>query len=221
MALIFGLWAWNSSPINLKDRLFPKHLATVESSWLYRSGQISPALIEPTLRELDIDLILDLSHDRGERDASQLAEKEAARRLGIESVRVPLRGSGTGDLGAYARAVATLVRARQDGHRVLVHCRAGDRRTGGVLAAYQLLTRQDAGHLARRELDRFARRSANKSGLTDFLDESLPSIAARLAEQGIETRPLESLPRLRDLRPQDSSAPWSTIRQLLGLMDRS
>ena len=195
------LWAWNSSPLDLKDRLFPKHLAAVDPGFLYRSGQIAPGLIERTLRDLRIDTILDLSHDRGGRDPAQVAEAETARRLGVARVRAPLGGSGRGELREYARAVATLANARRNGDRVLVHCRAGDRRTGAVIAAYYLLTRPqpEAVTAARRELDHFARSPADQSGLTDFLDQSLPLIAARLASQGIEIQPTGHLPRLRDV----------------------
>jgi hypothetical protein len=87
-------WAWGSSPINLRERIYPKNLAEVESGWLYRSGQIKPNLIERTLRNLDIDVIVDLTQDLGTSDPSQVAQSEAAAKLGIETERYPMYGTG-------------------------------------------------------------------------------------------------------------------------------
>src|SRR5262245_23792615 len=52
----FFAWAWNSQPIKLVDRIFPRNLAAVYPESLYRSGQIAPHLIEGTLEDLRIDL---------------------------------------------------------------------------------------------------------------------------------------------------------------------
>ena len=117
----------------LARRIFPKNLAEVEGGWLYRSGQIKPNLIEGTLRDLKIDLIVDLSHDLRGRDASQNAERAAAEKLGIEVQRFPMRGTGIGSVENYVGAIAAIERGRREGKRVLLHCRAGDKRTGGVL----------------------------------------------------------------------------------------
>lgn len=198
-----GAWAWNSSPLNIKDRLFPKHLVEVEPGRLYRSGQIAANLIGPTLDELKIDLILDLSHDRGDHYPAQAAEKRAAAERGIERVNVPLRGSGFGSAADYAKAVGTLARAQERGQRVLVHCRAGDRRTGGVIAAYQLLIQGRSADEARRELERFARRSPDESGLVTFLDRTLPEVSAELARQGFATTPAPQLTRIASSNPPE------------------
>jgi len=192
-------WAWGSAPINLRERIFPKNLAEVERGWLYRSGQIRPNLIEGTLRDLDIDVIVDLTEDRGRHDEMQLAEKAAAKKLDIPIRRFPMNGSGIGSVDDYAAAIAVIDRAHREGERVLVHCRAGDRRTGGVIAAYQMLVRGESPQEAREELDRFSRNPGDDSKLVRFLGEHLDDIARRLVEIGVIARVPDPMPTLASL----------------------
>ena len=184
--LAFAAWAWNSSPINLRDRLFPKHLAEVYPGLLYRSGQIDPRLVEETIRDLGIEVIIDLAGDRGSRE--QELERSIAARLGVEYHPFVLGGSGTGAVEEYVEAVATIARAVEATRPVLVHCRAGDRRTGGVIATYQLLVRGEPPERAFAELRRFARRSVQDSRLAEYLRTHLGEIAQRLAGRGVPLR---------------------------------
>lgn len=197
MAVAFAAWAWNSSPINLRDRLFPKHLVQVYPDWLYRSGQISPGLIEPTLRRLGIDVVVDLTYDLGGADAAQVEEQRSVRELGIQRVNFPLGGSGVGAIESYVGAVSEIARAEREGQRVLVHCRAGDRRTGGVIAAYQLLVRGESVERAYQELGLFARKPLGESRLLEYLDENLPEIGERLQAAGVIEDLPEPFPRLQ------------------------
>jgi protein-tyrosine phosphatase len=191
-------WAWGSAPLNLRERVFPKNLAQVEP-WLYRSGQIRGNLIEDTLRDLDIDLIVDLGVDLGDRDPAQLAEKRAAQKLGIEIRRYAMQGNGIGEVEAYAEAIRQITNAGRDGKRVLVHCRAGDRRTGGVLAAYKLLVRRDSAAEAFAELERFRQNRGAPSKLNTFLAEHMDDIARRLLEMGVIASVPDPLPPLASL----------------------
>ncbi len=192
-------WAWGSAPINLRERIFPKNLAEVEGGWLYRSGQIRPNLIEGTLRDLKIDLIVDLSHDLRGRDASQTAELAAAEKLGIEVQRFPMRGTGIGSVENYVGAIAAIERGRREGKRVLLHCRAGDKRTGGVLAAWQILVRGVSVADARVELERFKPYRPGESKLLSFLDEKLPEIGQGLIAAGVIQRLPDPLPTFASL----------------------
>jgi protein tyrosine/serine phosphatase len=185
-AVVFLVWAWNSSPINLRDRLFPKHLVEVYPDLLYRSGQIDARLIEGTLRDLDIDLIVDLTGEHGSEE--QRVEREVAKRLGIEYRAFQLGGSGTGDVDQYVGAIEAIDRAVSEQRAVLVHCRAGDRRTGGVVAAYQLLVRGESTERAVEEIQRFARRPVHEARLWSYLEEQLPEMARRLSLRGVELR---------------------------------
>ena len=79
----------------VKDRIFPKRFAEVESG-LYRSGQIHANLIEGTLRDHEISKVIDLRH--WEEKPNMIAERDAIAKLGIDSERFPLNGNGTGIL---------------------------------------------------------------------------------------------------------------------------
>jgi protein tyrosine/serine phosphatase len=179
-------WVWNSSPVNLKDRIFPKHLHGVYPGFLYRSGQIDARLIEPTLRELGIDVIVDLGGETP--DPAQAAERAAARQLGIAYHSFPLRGSGHGAVETYVSAVEAIARAEQAGQQVLVHCRAGDRRTGGVIAVYEMLVRGERTEHALEELVRYSPGGLEKSPTLIYLLENLGSIADGLRARGFEVR---------------------------------
>jgi protein tyrosine/serine phosphatase len=194
--LAFFCWAYGSAPINLRERIFPKNLAEVESGWLYRSGQIRPNLIEGTLRDLEIDVIVDLTEDFGLRDASQVAEKRAAEQLGITVRRFPLNGSGIGKIERYVGAIAEIARAEREGRSALVHCRAGDRRTGGVIAAYQLLVKGESVEDVRAEIDRFSGWSTGETRLKRFLAENLDEIAQGLVDAGVIARLPDPMPTL-------------------------
>ncbi len=195
----FFIWAWNSGPLNLRDRIFPRHLAEVYPGFLYRSGQISPGLIEPTLRELGIDVIVDLNGQRG--DEEQMTERETAQRLGIAYHNFTLSGSGTGAVDQYVGAIEVIARAETAGKRVLVHCRAGDRRTGGVVAAYQTIVRKEPWSRAMIELARFSRKPLATSRLLPYLHENLDAMQDMLIARGVisgvaaGTRPSETLDR--------------------------
>jgi protein tyrosine/serine phosphatase len=191
----FLSWAWNSSPIDLRDRLFPIHLSEVYPG-LYRSGQIAPNLIEGTLRDLKIGLVVDLTHDLGDSDAAQVAEREAIEQLKIERVSYPLGGSGTGAVENYVGAVSAIASAAREGRRVLVHCRAGDRRTGGVVAAYQLLVRGETPERAMQELTRFSRHPERNSKVLTYLNENADEIAAGLVERGVIDAIPQPIPQL-------------------------
>lgn len=189
-------WAWGSAPLNLRERIFPTNLVEVERGWLYRSGQIRPNLIEGTLRNLQIDLIVDLTHDRGMRDPRQVAEKLAAEKLGIEVRRFPMSGKGIGTIDQYAGAIGAIAQAGRDGRRVLVHCAAGDRRSGGVVAAYELLVQGVPPDDALAELERFSADRGDETTLIRFLRENLEAIAQRLVETGVIARVPDPMPRL-------------------------
>jgi protein tyrosine/serine phosphatase len=176
-------WAWNSHPLRLRDRVFPRRLVTVYPGFLYRSGQIAPNLIESTLRDLDIKVIVDLTGERG--DHAQRTEREVAERLGVAYHSFTLRGSGIGEVDEYARALEVIARADAADEAVLVHCRAGDRRTGGVVAAYQTIVRREPWSRAIEELERFNRKPLEESHLLPYLHENLDDMENLLIERGV------------------------------------
>src|SRR5262249_29930249 len=139
---------WDSEYCSIRDRLLPRRPAPrpppparwpgVAPPRLFRSGWIDPHLVEDVLRDHRIGLVVDLTDARcgsPERDAEQCA----VHRLGIEYRCCPLKGDGTGEVQEYANAVVAIARAQDLERPVLVHCAAGDKRSGGVIAAYLLL----------------------------------------------------------------------------------
>ncbi|MGE5296738.1 MAG: dual specificity protein phosphatase family protein, partial [Solirubrobacterales bacterium] len=148
LVLCGAMWLWVEL---VEDRVVPKRWAAVEQGCLYRSGQLSPSLVKKTLKRHKIAVIVNLTHDEPQ-DEEQQAEAKAAEELGIRLTRFPLNGDGTGDIRNYADAIEEIVLARNQGRRVLIHCRAGVQRTGGVIACYRLLVERRPASFVMEEL---------------------------------------------------------------------
>ena len=124
--------------------------------------------------------------------ADQLAEEAACRAAGIEHLRFPLAGDGTGAVEHYAGAIAAIAKAHAMGQKVLVHCSSGSRRAGGVIAAYFLWVEREGERKsaaeARAEIERVDGDDATSERLITFLDENAAAIGARLTELGVTIR---------------------------------
>jgi hypothetical protein len=166
-------------------RLFqPRKWDEVDAGFLYRSGQIHRRLIEDTLREHGIDLVIDLAKDRnGDLDAA--AEREAIRKLGIQRIEFDLNGSGQGNPSDYADALSAIAAAHVRGEQVLVHCNAGSERTGGVTMLYRTLFQGWSGADAYAEYASYRNRPAKDSKVAWFLDRHVGEIAQQLVAQGV------------------------------------
>jgi hypothetical protein len=160
-------WFWEDVA---KDRLIPKRWATVEEGRIYRSGQLSGALVRKML----------VRH--GEE-------------LGIELLRLPLSGDGTGDVHRYAEAVAAIVEAKRQARPVLVHCAAGAQRTGGVIACYRLLVEGRPPAYVLKEMGRCGWKPKD-TALPAYLNQNLGTIAALLCDKGIIEAVPDPLPVL-------------------------
>lgn len=185
---------WNEF---LKDRMTAKRFGTVEPGLIYRSGQISKWMIEPTLRRHRIQVILDLTRFDPQNE-HQAAELAAARKLGIRHVRLPLSGDGTGDVGCYAEALQVLKECRETRTPVLVHCAAGADRTGGVVFCYRTLLEGVPAAEAQREMARYNWEPGEEQRLPRYLDQHMPELVELLVERGVLSRPPAQLPRLVD-----------------------
>ena len=171
-------------------RLFqPRKWDHIETGFLYRSGQIHRRLIEDTLHEHGIDLVIDLAAD-GTPDADEAAEREAIERLGIRRLGFDLDGAGRGDPSAYSEALAAIVQAKRDGEQVLVHCNAGSERTGGVAMLYRTLYQGWSGADAFAEYARYRNRPAESGRVAGYLNQNIGRIARELVAAGA----LESVP---------------------------
>lgn len=172
---------WGTS---IRDQLSPKRWRAVIPGQLYASGQISARLIERTLCQHGIDVVVDLSElDTVNND--QMCELSTCERLKIEHYRLPLEGDGTGDLNCYVRAIEHIVNAAPRDKRVLIHCVAGTQRTGGVLAVYRLLVRRESPEVILRSLRDFGFDESRNPDLLQFLDMHMDAIARRLAQRRV------------------------------------
>ena len=185
-----GAAAWNTY---WKQDFFPKRLVQVDEG-LWRSGQISQSLVRDVLESRGIGLVVDLSHPKAA-DPDQLAEQEAVRELNIEHLRLPLNGSGDGDIRHYADALEALARAEREGTPALVHCRAGSRRAAGIVASYQVLVQGVPPEEAYLELDRYGARPVAESPLLPYLNQHMSELATLLVERKVIDAAPDPIPR--------------------------
>jgi protein tyrosine/serine phosphatase len=189
-----GIWVW----VNVfKDQIIPKNFGVVEQGSIYRSGQLSAALVKRVLAERNIRVVVNLTGESFN-DVDQLAEKYAVAELGIKQIRLPLRGNGTGDINNYARAIAAIVDARKKNLPVLVHCGAGAQRAGGVIAAYRLLVQKKDPNFVKDELEHYGCAIDDKPELFTYLNSNMSELALRLKKSGVIDEipsPLPQIPR--------------------------
>lgn len=187
-----GIWVWEDV---IKYRVIPKRFGVVQEGQVYRSGRLSAALVRRILVKYNIRLIVDLTGNSPD-NHDQKAEKQAAAELGIERLTFPLRGNGTGDINNYARAIAAIVKAKQERKPVLVHCAAGAQRTGGVIAAYRLLVEQKDPSFIHTELMLFDWDPKNDTDLLTYLNSHMAELAMLLKQMGVIDEIPEPLPVL-------------------------
>jgi protein tyrosine/serine phosphatase len=168
------LVTWNNG---LRQFLFPKKWGVVEPGRIYRSGQISPRLIERTLERNHIGLIIDLSSDDNE-DAR--AEREVTTRLKIPRLDLFLHGNGVGDPNVYVKALSAIIEADRHHTPVLVHCQAGTERTGGVIATYRILVEGESQEKAFTEARSYGHSDGENPHLVPFVREHLDEWRAEL-----------------------------------------
>jgi protein tyrosine phosphatase len=194
-----GIWVWEGI---IKDRVIPKRFGVVQEGQIYRSGCLSAALVKKVLKKYNIKVIIDLTVDSPD-NHDQKAEKQAAAELGIERLTFPLRGNGTGDIKNYARAIASIVKAKQERKPVLVHCAAGTQRTGGVIAAYRLLVEQKDISFIYAELMRYDWDPKDDTALLKYLNSHMAELATLLKQMLIINEIPDPLPALES--PHKSS----------------
>jgi protein tyrosine phosphatase (PTP) superfamily phosphohydrolase (DUF442 family) len=176
----FVIWWWQAG----QDALVPKNFGVVESGRIYRSGQIDAFVIEHTLDQYDIELIIDLAEDRPDQP-DPAAEREVVARLGIEKIDVfGLDGSGLGDIARYVDALRALLAARDAESTVLVHCSAGSQRTGGLFAYYRLLMQGWDRAAVWDEYMRYRWRRPQTMRLPDYINAHMRHVAEALVADG-------------------------------------
>ncbi|GAG13072.1 unnamed protein product, partial [marine sediment metagenome] len=93
-----------------------------------------------------------------------------------------------------------LARAEREDTPALVHCAAGSRRTGGVVAAYQVLVQGLPTASAYAELDRFGSRPVPQSPLLGYLNENMAELASLLVERGVIEQVPSPLPSFQPVQ---------------------
>jgi protein-tyrosine phosphatase len=180
----------------LKDRFVAKRFGVVVPGAVFRSGQISKWMLEPTVREHDIQAIVDINGlEPGL--PGQAEEVALAERLGLEHYRFQLAGDGTGDIRRYADAVETLARCHRAGKPVLVHCAAGTQRTGGVVSFYRVLVLKHSPEQVVADLLPYGWDPVEDKLLLDYCNGHMAELAALLVERGVIDEVPSPLPVLR------------------------
>ncbi len=191
--LIVGtIWTYDEF---VKYRIFPKRFGVVEEGVLYRSAQISAAVIKKTLQKHDIGVIVMMSVDDPQNYDLQ-TEKKVAEELGIDLYNFPLRGNGTGDVNNYLKSLLTIHQAKQERKPVLVHCDAGAQRTGGVVALYRFFFQKKDADFVLRELKKYGWKYKRNPSLPAFLNENMRYLAEELVEEGVISEIPSPLPKL-------------------------
>lgn len=177
----------------LEDRFVPRRWGVVEPGMIYRSGQLDSSLVERTLSEAAIRVIVNLCRHDAE-DPDQEAEREVAARHGIEYASFGLRGDGTGDIEAYADALAMMARAHRRGDPVLVHCASGAQRTGAAVVFYRLLVQQRSPAEAHKEMQRYGWDAKDDQELLVYINDNMEQLARLLVERQVIPRVPDPLP---------------------------
>jgi protein tyrosine/serine phosphatase len=189
-----GVWDWD---VILKDHFIARRWGVVVPGAVYRSGQISETLIKPTLEKNGIRVVVDLT---GEESGSsrQQAEIRACEELGIEHLRFPLNGDGTGNITNYALALSAVRKAQAERKPVLVHCAAGSQRTGGAVYFYRTLIEQQPPDSAFAEMQKYDMRPRHDKALVDYINENIAGLGVLLQQMGVVTQvPASALQPLR------------------------
>jgi len=117
----------------LEQRGIPKRFGVVEEGRLYRCGDIVPSELEHVTRTYGLRTVLSLLNP----DVPEsIAERDAAQRLGLRWINVPLPGDGASTPEQRTQIKAVLLDPRAA--PILVHCAAGANRTGLAVGIYRL-----------------------------------------------------------------------------------
>jgi hypothetical protein len=165
----------------------PKNWGVVEPGRIYRSGLIRPGLVKQTLAENRIRVIVSLC-SRNPEDPRDDAMEAAAKELGIEVLRFPMKGDGTaadGTMDLHVAAIEAICKARQAEKPVLIQCAAGAQRTGGVVATYQLLVERKTLQEVYAEMLQHNVDTRPDHPLLPFLNRNMKDAAEKLVAKGV------------------------------------
>ncbi len=169
---------WRYWHKDLRHKVIPREFAAVEQGQVYRSGIIHPRILRKVLEKNDIQMIVSLN-------GSYKPEEAVAQELGIELKQYRLDGDGSGDITYYANTLEHIVRAKEAGKPILVHCAAGTMRTGAAIAFYRMLVlgERDNRRILR-EMKKHGWRT-KKTDLPNYVNRNMYRLAAILRDRGV------------------------------------
>jgi len=115
------------------------HLATVQPGVLYRDGNQSPCQFETAVRRVNPRVVVSLIDDNELADENKpqfQAEADYLAGRGVRLERIPVKLGGWPTKADVDKFIS--VAAEPENQPVLVHCAQGVRRTGMMVAAYQM-----------------------------------------------------------------------------------
>ncbi|HAK53618.1 MAG TPA: hypothetical protein DCM54_17205 [Gammaproteobacteria bacterium] len=168
----------------VKPRIFPKRFGAVIEDSLFRSGRIHPDLLPSVIEDHQIDTIVTLTRDVSTVEYQPI-ERAITSEMGVDLVRFPLDGNGTGEVSSYIGALTHIYDELGEGRRVLVHCAAGSQRTGGVMFLYQTLVLQKSEGDAYKEMIDYDFDPERNAALLPYLVDILPEVVDALGAYGI------------------------------------
>lgn len=147
------------------------HLATVEPNVLYRDGVQSPCQFETAVRKVRPRTVVSLVDDNEVADDTKpqfQAEERFLAKKGIRLERIPVTLGGWPAKADVEQFLA--VASNPDNQPVLVHCAQGVRRTGMMVAAYQMKHMGYDKERAKAELLDFGHSDRTVNDVKRFID---------------------------------------------------
>jgi protein tyrosine phosphatase (PTP) superfamily phosphohydrolase (DUF442 family) len=178
---------------HFKYDFFPKRFGVVVPGEIYRSGQLSPRQLKPTLQSHNIKTVIDFQGEK-DQDPAMDNETQVCEDLGIDHRRFPLAGNGTGKIENYADALALIVQSQRDHKPILIHCSAGTQRTGAATAFFRLLIEHQSPQEAHKELAKFDWDPKHDAILVDYMNSHMRELADLLVQRHVIEKVPDPLP---------------------------
>jgi tyrosine-protein phosphatase SIW14 len=147
------------------------HLATVQPGALYRDGNQSPCQFETAVRKVRPRVVVSLVDDSEVADEEKpqfQAEETFLAKKGVRLERIPIKLGGWPTKADVDRFLQ--VTSNPENQPVLVHCAQGVRRTGMMVAAYQMKQMGYDRVRARAELLTFGHSDRTVNDVKRFID---------------------------------------------------
>ncbi len=114
-----------------RDRVVWDHWDVVKPGVLYRSGQLKPDQLAEAVKRYGLRTVVNFQVP----SSRVKAERELARKLGVDFMNLPMPGDGFGQEAQFRE----VLKACDDPSRrpVLVHCARGTCRTGAAVALFR------------------------------------------------------------------------------------